>query len=641
MQGTKQTRFLNKKMYIRNTQYQFILGQNLLSVLEKQDAEQLSLLYNSNQQNLLALTRTSKQDQLEAATQSVQSLQASLQNAQDRLGHYTQLLNSGLSAGEIAQLALEAYAIALQTFAQPIKGIAIGGYLTPTIYGLADGGMHIGDAILQGANTLEGASNAVSMSAGLASTIAGYQRRMEDWELQQTLAQDDLTQINCQILAAQYQEHIAEQEITLLENQIAQEQAIEAFLKNKFTRTQMYQWMVGKLSALYFQAYQLAYNLAIQAEKAWQFEQSKQQSFINPNYWQDLYQGLVAGEALQLDLQRMEKSYMDQDERKLEIEKMISLAQLDSQALQDLKNNGSCSFDLTEQDFDYDYPGHYCRQIKSISLSFPALLGPYQNIHATLTQTGSKVLLQADDKGIKYLLGKSNEQPDASILRVDMRASQQIALSQGLNDNGLFVLNFDDTRYLPFEGTGVVSSWRLDMPKPYNTINFDSITDVIIRLQYTALSGGSVFQATVEQNLGDFKESQLLMMAQEYASAWYGFIQQGQPLQFSVGPNLFRPNLSNYIVTSITLLMILTPTGEGVADMPTLTLMIPGKAPLDMPLQKDPTKEILTASIGGLTLNVSSVTEWQIVVKSDSDKLISSANVSNMVMSLQYTAKFS
>ena len=623
------------------TQTVIQLGQNLLSVLEKQDAEQLSLLYNSNQQNLLALTRTSKQDQLEAATQSVQSLQASLQNAQDRLAHYTQLLNSGLSAGEKAQIALEAYAMYLQTAAQLIKGIAVGGYLTPTIYGLADGGMHIGDAILQGANTQEGASNAVSMSAGLASTIAGYQRRTEDWQLQQTLAQDDLNQINCQILAAQYQEHIAEQEITLLEKQIAQEQAIEAFLKNKFTRTQMYQWMVGKLSALYFQAYQLAYNLAIQAEKAWQFERCKQQSFINTNYWQDLYQGLVAGEALQLDLQRMEKAYMDQDERKLEIEKVISLAQLDPQALQDLKNNGSCSFDLTEQDFDYDYPGHYCRQIKSISLSFPALLGPYQNIHATLTQTGSKVLLQADDNGIKYLLGKSNEKPEASILRVDMRASQQIALSQGLNDNGLFVLNFDDTRYLPFEGTGVVSSWRLDMPKPYNAINFDSITDVIIRLQYTALSGGSVFQATVEQNLGDFKENQLLMMAQEYASAWYGFIQQGQPLQFSVGSNLFRPNLSNYMVTSITLLMILTPTGEGVADMPTLTLMIPGKAPLDMALQKDPTKEILTASIGGLTLNVSSVTEWQIVVKSNSDKLISTANVSNMVMSLEYTAKFS
>ncbi|NEJ83511.1 hypothetical protein GR268_44425 [Rhizobium leguminosarum] len=131
------------------------------------------------------------------------------------------------------------------------------------------------------------------------------------------------------------------------------------------------------------------------------------------------------------------------------------------------------------------------------------------------------------------------------------------------------------------------------------------------------------------------------MMAQEYAGAWYAFMQQGQPLQFSVGPNLFRQNLNNYMVTSITLLMILTPTGEGVADMPTLTLMIPGKASLDMTLQKDPTKEILTASIGGLTLNVSSVTEWQIVVKSDSDKLISTANVRNMVMSLQYTAKFS
>ncbi|NEJ83302.1 hypothetical protein GR268_43300, partial [Rhizobium leguminosarum] len=81
------------------TQTVIQLGQSLLSVLEKQDAEQLSLLYNSNQQNLLALTRASKQDQLEAATQTLQSLQASLQNAQIRLGRYTQLLNKGLLSG--------------------------------------------------------------------------------------------------------------------------------------------------------------------------------------------------------------------------------------------------------------------------------------------------------------------------------------------------------------------------------------------------------------------------------------------------------------------------------------------------------------------------------------------------------------
>ncbi|WP_044282833.1 Tc toxin subunit A-related protein [Candidatus Amoebophilus asiaticus] len=161
------------------------------------------------------------------------------------------------------------------------------------------------------------------------------------------------------------------------------------------------------------------------------------ETFIHAGSWNDLYHGLVAGEALQLDLQRMEKAYMDQDERKLEIEKTISLAQLDPNALQSLKDTGSCTFDLAERDFDYDYLGHYCRQIKSIAISLPALLGPYQNIHATLTQTTNKTLLQADIKGAEYLLdGKDIEQPKSDVLRVDVRANQQVAISRGLNDSG-------------------------------------------------------------------------------------------------------------------------------------------------------------------------------------------------------------
>lgn len=624
------------------TQTVIQLGQSLLSVLEKQDAEQLSLLYNTNQQNLLALTRTSKQDQLEAATQTVQSLQASLQNAQDRANYYGRLLNKGLNSGEQAQIALESTAIYLQTGAQVAKGVSIAGYLTPTIFGLADGGMQPGEAISQGAGILEGGANALSMSAGLASTVASYQRRAQDWQLQQNLAQDDINQIQYQIVGAQYQEHIASEEIRLLEKQVQQEQAVQGFLKNKFSRAQLYQWMVGKIAALYFQAYQLAYNLALQAEKAWQFERGNDQTFIHVSYWDDLHHGLVAGEALQLELQRMEKAYMDQDIRTFEIEKVISLAQLAPQALQDLKTKGSCTFELTEKDFDVDYPGHYCRQIKSVSVSLPALLGPYQNIHAMLTQTGNKTLLQPDDNGVKYLLGVQGvNQPSSSVLRMDMRANQQVALSQGLNDSGLFVLNFEDPRYLPFEGTGAVSSWQLEMPKAYNAISFDSITDVVVRLQYIALSGGSNFKKTVKANLGQFNGSQTLFMAQGYASAWYSFIQQGNPLVFSVAPSLFRPNLQNYTVTEIALVVVPTAAGMQVTQMPILTLTPGTAAAKDFNLQKDASTGVIAASASSLNIPVANPADWNLVIKSDTGGLMTAAHVGNMVISLGYTANFS
>jgi hypothetical protein len=270
--------------------------------------------------------------------------------------------------------------------------------------------------------------------------------------------------------------------------------------------------MVGKLSALYFQAYQLAYNLALSAERAWQFERGHDQSFINPGYWDDLHKGLLAGEALMLDLQSMEKAYMDQNARRFEIVKTISLKALDPAAFNNLKTGGICSFDLDEKLFDRDYPGHYCRQIKSVSISIPAVLGPYQDIHATVTQTSNKTVLKPNESIVKYLLGKG-ERPSDGALRFDARADQQIALSQGVNDSGLFELNFYDERYLPFEGTGAVSSWQLEIhdltqDNPDTTLAQqlkNSLTDVIIQLRYTAIPGNNQFKKDVRKALGNGK----------------------------------------------------------------------------------------------------------------------------------------
>ena len=611
------------------------LGQSFLSALEKKDAEQLTLLYNTQQQDLLALTRVSKQDQLEAATQSRNAMQASLQNAQDRSNHYTTLISQGLSSGEVAHMTLEGVSMGLQTAAQAIKLGSIAGYALPNIFGFSDGGMHFGDVISQGAYALEGSAQATSMAGGLAATMAGYQRRAEDWQLQQTLAQDDVQQIQYQILAAQYQQAFAQQEIVQLEKQVSQLQAIEDFLKNKFTSQQLYQWTLGQLSTLYFQAYQLAYTMAQQAEQAWQFERGKQQTFTHPGHWNELYHGLVAGEALQLDLQRMEKAYMDQNERKLEIEKVISLNQLSPQALLALKSKGSCIIELTEKDFDFDYPGHYFRQIKNISLSFPSLLGPYQNIHATLTQTSNRTLLQADAAGVQYLLGVTKEQPDNSILRVDARVYQQVALSQGLNDSGLFELNFNDERYLPFEGTGAISNWQLDMPKEDNALHFDSLVDVVIRLRYTAFSGGKAFQDAVKQARGAFQSHRSVMVAQEFASAWYGFTHNKTPLALTISPSLFRPNFSTYHLTDVTLMLVLTDQGkkQGWKDTQ-LTLQPSGQK---FTLGGDPSTGIVAATEKISVEVTPQGLPWKI--EASSYGLITEENISDMVIVLGYTAK--
>jgi hypothetical protein len=63
--------------------------------------------------------------------------------------------------------------------------------------------------------------------------------------------------------------------------------------------------------------------------------------------------------------------------------------------------------------------------------------------------------------------------------------SKQVVLSHGLEDSGLFTLNYEDERFLPFEGSGVVSSWTLAFSTGQEAI-YGSLNDVIFHIRYTA-----------------------------------------------------------------------------------------------------------------------------------------------------------
>ena len=62
--------------------------------------------------------------------------------------------------------------------------------------------------------------------------------------------------------------------------------------------------------------------------------------------------------------------------------------------------------------------------------------------------------------------------------------------SSGQRDSGLFELNFNDERYLPFEYMGAVSRWRIELPSENNYLELNTI----IRLNYTAREGGDLLR---------------------------------------------------------------------------------------------------------------------------------------------------
>lgn len=365
--------------------------------------------------------------------------------------------------------------------------------------------------------------------AGMAARTAGHERRADDWILQYNLAAHELMQIGRQILTSLIAESVAQHEYRNVQQQIANAQEVDQFLHDKFTNKDLYLWMQGEISRLYYEYYRFAFDTARRAERAMKQELMRPeldaQSFVKFNYWDGGRKGLLAGEALHLDVKRMEMAYHDHNKREIELTKHVSLRQLNPIALLQLKATGTCQVTIPEWLYDLDCPGHYMRRIKNVALSIPAVAGPYTSVNCTLSLLKSslrKVPIQKD--GQYGRLGADDDR------FVDyMGAVQSIVTSSGQNDSGLFETNLRDERFLPFEGAGAESTWKLDLPKDYRPFDYGTISDVIIHIRYTARQG--VEPGKVKATLDDlFKEAErsnlalLFSLRHDFPTEWSKFL---------------------------------------------------------------------------------------------------------------------
>lgn len=221
--------------------------------------------------------------------------------------------------------------------------------------------------------------------AGISSRTASYQRRADEWLLNANLAARELMQIGEQLIASLIAEQVAYHDYTTTKTQVQQAQQIQAFLQNKFTSAVFYNWMQSDIAGLYYQYYRFACDTARKAEQTMKRELMRPEldstQFIQFNYWDTGHQGLLSGEALYLDIKRMEMAYHDNNKRELELTRHVSLRQLDPLAIVNLRITGSCSVSVPEWLFDRDCPGHYLRRIKTVSLSIPSVVGSMSTKH--------------------------------------------------------------------------------------------------------------------------------------------------------------------------------------------------------------------------------------------------------------------
>ncbi len=537
------------------------LGASLLSALEKKDAEELSVLRAGHEKKLLEVIKSVKEKNKEETVQSRESLDKTSDMVSQRNTYYSELKKKGLNSNESEELSKLRDAQSWQQMERMTEiGAAVAHAvpqetITKTGIEVTFGGRHAG-SVVQAAGKLIGMLGILKSYEANRNRIQGGNLRREDgWQFQIDSTAIEKEQINKQIAAADIRKEIAEKDLNNHIVQIDNSKTVETYLRNKFTNKQLYSWMISRISTVYFQSYQLAYDIAKQAEKAYCYELGLDDSnFIQFGYWDSLKKGLLSGEKLYHDLKRMEMAYLENNKREYELTKHISLALLDPIALLQLRETGECYISIPEALFDLDHPGHYMRRIKTISLTIPCVTGPYTNVSATLTLQSNRIRKKTSmsTKTSEY---KWDGDFEDDRFNYNLGGIQSIATSSGQNDSGLFELNFRDERYLPFEGAGAISTWHIQLPKKFRQFDYDTISDVVMHMRYTAREGGGSLKDAATQTITDlFKQIdeesqesplfQLFSAKQEFSSEWHQFLHpkdsdESHKLDLSITPNRF------------------------------------------------------------------------------------------------------
>lgn len=464
----------------------------LQAAIERKDAEELTLLRQQHQSNVLNMTSKTRDWEIEVAEQTLESLELRKQGLENRLAHYNGLISEGLVPWERAQQ-ISKHAANVRRAGEAatvfLAGImhAIPQFGSP--FAMKYGGKELGDVshrVGVGLRTLTTLADQIASSAGLE---AGFQRRHQGWEHQAQTIEDQLKEMEKQIEAAEIRKDIAARARELHELAIEQNQEVEDYYADRFSNFGLYEWMSTQLQRISRDAYNTALSLARLAERSYRFEHDEETAtFIGGSYWDAGRAGLLGASQLTNALLQMEQRHVETRQQRQEVDIAFSLSQLDPAALLELKQTGQCEFDLDELFYDLFYRGQYHRKIRSVRLTIPCVAGPYTNVSAQLELLGSfirTVPQTGDDKVVEAPRARANE----------------IVTSTAQNDAGVFDLNFSGANYMPFEGAGAISRWRLTLPKSLRQFDYATINDIVVHVAYTARFDG-VYRDAVEQAAG-------------------------------------------------------------------------------------------------------------------------------------------
>jgi hypothetical protein len=402
------------------------------------------------------------------------------------------------------ETALEAAAFGLETAGVVVKGVSaalsqVAGFVGTTpefttgasgiaspVVTVSFGGDNLHKALDGIATGLSTTADVLSSTGGLVANRADLERRKAAFAEDKRQAAIELARVVEEIEGARTRVAIAVDNIATLEAQIVNSRRVREHLRTRFTDEELWTWMVGRASEVFFQSYSVALDLARRAERAFQIELGSDDTFVSVSNWDSLRKGLLSGEGLLADLTTMNAAYLDRDRRTHEMRLQISLGELGG--VDALRDAGKVELRIPEAELDRRTPGHFRRRVKSVAVTV-------QGRNGTLDLPAKLTLLRGTTRVRTDLADgyRRNERLDDGRF-VDEFGVSSIVTSGRSEDTGLFTRDYDDDRYLPFEGAGLADSvWELDLFADAGA-DLSAVADVELVIDYSALDGGAALR---------------------------------------------------------------------------------------------------------------------------------------------------
>jgi hypothetical protein len=408
---------------------------------------------------------------------------------------------------------------------------------------------NLADTMMSGPYSLSGSRATLAAAEQLTGARLNRQYEVDSLKRQAADMQGAVVQAQAELNAAKARAAASQAGIAVAKaHQQGAQALLQAFDSQTFT-PDVWNMLGNRMWQLYRRYLAMALKVAKTMQQAYNFETDQSLQIIKTDYSTDEVKGFLGAESLMADIQRFTYDLITSTASKPQpIKQSISLAARYGFAFEkQFRKTGVMEFETRIDDFDYFYPGTYAGRIEAIELDVIGIV-PVSGISGTLTNNGvssyrtpASVWTDPTKNGLKYRV----------------QSKETLVLSNYGVKQDTLVLTNDQRMMKVFEGAGVASTWRLELPKSINDIDYGALTDVVVTFYYKARYDPDLHNLVLNQlatRPGLNSRVRAIPLRWIYPDAFFHFQDTGE-LSIDLKATDFRFNETKPVLTSVGVLV--------------------------------------------------------------------------------------